>query len=108
MAKDVEVLSMAEVKETLTKFPQTEENKKAKEVMDYIKKFSKLKPEKARDIKKALNDLNIIKLKNKHIAKIIDIMPEDAEDVRKIFVGEDVTLDQDEITSILDAVKKNK
>jgi DNA-directed RNA polymerase subunit F len=108
MVKDVEVLSMAEVKETLTKYPQSEDNKKAKEVMDYIKKFSKIKPEKARDIKKALNDLNIIKLKQKHIAKIIDVMPEDAEDVRKIFVGEDVTLDQDEITSILDAVKKNK
>jgi DNA-directed RNA polymerase subunit F len=108
MVKDVEVLSMAEVKETLTKYPQSEDNKKAKEVMDYIKKFSKIKPEKAKDIKKALNDLNIIKLKQKHIAKIIDVMPEDAEDVRKIFVGEDVTLDQDEITSILDAVKKNK
>jgi DNA-directed RNA polymerase subunit F len=108
MVKDVEVLSMAEVKETLAKYPQSEDNNKAKEVLDYIKKFSKIKPEKAREVKKSLNDLNIIKLKPKHIAKIIDLMPEDAEDVRKIFVGEDVTLDQDEITSILEAVKKNK
>lgn len=108
MVKDVEVLSMAEVKETLAKHPQSEDNNKAKEVLDYIKKFSKIKPEKAREVKKSLNDLNIIKLKPKHIAKIIDLMPEDAEDVRKIFVGEDVTLDQDEITSILEAVKKNK
>jgi DNA-directed RNA polymerase subunit F len=108
MAKDVEVLSMAEVKETLLKYPQSEDNKRVKEVLEYIKKFSKTKPEKVREIKKALNELNILKLKPKHISKIIDLMPEDVEDVKKIFVGEDVTLDQDEINAILDAIKKNK
>ena len=108
MVKSTEVLSLAEVRDILTQHPQSEDNKKAKEVVDYIKKFVKIKPEKAKEIKKALQDLNMIKLKPKHIAKILDVMPEDIEDVRKIFVGEDVALDQDEITSILDAIKKNK
>jgi DNA-directed RNA polymerase subunit F len=108
MVKDVEVLSMAEVKETLTKYPQAEDNKRVKDVLDYIKKFAKTKPEKVKAVKKAISDLNIIKLKPKHISKIVDVMPDDAEDVKKIFVGEDVTLDQDEISAILDAVKKNK
>ena len=96
------------MREILTQYPQSEDNKKAKEVVDYIKKFVKIKSEKAKEIKKAIQDLNMIKLKPKHIAKILDVMPEDIEDVRKIFVGEDVALDQDEITSILDAIKKNK
>ena len=108
MVKDVEVLSMAEVKETLSKYPQSEDNKRVKDVLEYIKKFSKAKPEKIKEIKKALNELNLLKLKPKHIAKILDLMPEDIEDVRKIFVGEDVTLDQDEINAILDSIKKNK
>lgn len=108
MVKDVEVLSLAEVKEILAKYPQSGENKRVKEVQEYIKKFSKIKPEKAKAIKKAILELNILKLKPYHIAKILDVMPEDIEDVRKIFVGEDVTLDQDEINSILDAIKKNK
>jgi len=108
MAKSTEVLSLAEVRDILNQHPQSEDNKKAKEVVEYIKKFVKIKSEKAKDIKKSLEELNIIKLKPKHIAKILDVMPEDADDVRKIFVGEDVALDQDEITSILDAIKKNK
>jgi DNA-directed RNA polymerase subunit F len=108
MVKDVEILSLAEVKEVLSEYPQSEENKRAKEVLDYIKKFIKTKPEKAKEMKKALVELNLIKLKPRHISKILDIHPEDAEDVRKIFVGDDVTLDQDEITAILDSLKKNK
>ena len=35
-------------------------------------------------------------------------MPEDAEDLRKIFVGEDFSLEQDEINTILEAIKQNK
>lgn len=108
MIKNNEVLSLAEVKEILSKYPQGEENKKAKEVLTYIKKFAKQKPEKIKECKKALIELNIIKLKPSHIIKILDMMPEDIEDVRKIFVGEDVSLDQDEINSILEAIKKTK
>jgi len=107
MVKNIEVLSLPEVKEILAQYPQSEENLRAKEVLEYIKKFVKTKPEKAKALKKSLNDLDLMKLKPKHIAKIIDVMPEDAEDVRKIFVGEDVALNQDEINAILEAIKKN-
>jgi DNA-directed RNA polymerase subunit F len=35
-------------------------------------------------------------------------MPEDAEDLKKIFFGEEFTLEQDEINAILEAIKQNK
>jgi len=104
--KSSESLSMAEAKEILQEKDQ--EDPKIKKVMAHIKKFSKLKPEKAKALKKEIMDLNIVKLKNRHISKIIDIMPEDNDDLKKIFVGEDITLDQNESTNILTAVKKHK
>ena len=104
--KSIEPLSMPEVKEILQE--KNQEDPKIKKVVGYIKKFSKLKPEKAKALKREISELNIVKLKNRHISKIIDIMPEDMDDLKKIFVGEDITLDQNESINILNVVKKYK
>ena len=104
MIKNSEALTLAEVKELLAE----EESEKSKTALAYIKKFCKIKPEKANQLKKAIEELGIIKLKQKHISKIIDLLPEDSEDLRKIFVGEEVSLDQNEINSILETIKKHK
>ncbi len=108
MIKNKTAVSLVEVKEILSEHPQLEENKKAEAVLDYIKRFVKSKPDKVKALIKAIEDLDLVKLKKEHIVKIADVMPEDAEDLRKIFVGGDVTLNQDEITTILEKVKQNK
>lgn len=108
MIKNKTAVSLAEVKEILSEYPPVEENKKAAEVLEYIKKFAKSKLDKVKAVIKALEELDLAKLKKEHIVKIADLMPEDAEDLRKIFSGGDVTLNQDEITSILDKIKQNK
>ena len=71
-------LTLAEVYE-LAKSSEKEEK-----IKDFIKKFVTIKPEKAREMKKELEELSIIKIKDKHIVKIIDFMPEDASDLNKI------------------------
>lgn len=108
MIKNKDAVSLIEVKEILSEYPQAEENKRAEAVSLYIKKFSKVKAEKAKDLQRAIEDLDLAKLKKEHIVKIVDVMPEDAEDLRKIFVGGDVTLNQDEIGSILERVKQHR
>ena len=110
MIKNTSVQSLGEVKEILESLgkEEKEENKRAKDTLVYSKKFSKAKHAAIKEMKGALQNLNIIKLNQKSIAKIIDLMPEDAEDVKKIFVGEDVALDQDEINAILEVVKKRR
>ena len=70
----------------------------------FIKKFIKNKNYKK--IKEELEALENIKIKSKHIAKIIEIMPEDASDIYSIFT--DVSLDDNEISQILEIIKKNK
>ena len=94
----MKALSMAEAKEIV------ETSNKDKEVISFLKKFSKLEAKEAKELKKELESLNILKLKDMHIAKIIDLLPEDISDLNKIFV--DVSLDEDEINKILELTKK--
>lgn len=77
---------------------------KGKAVKDFIKKFNKMPMEKALEMKKELEDLGILRLKEEHIVKIVDFMPSDAIDLNKILI--EVSFEQEEITKILNVVEK--
>lgn len=77
-----------------------------KELITFIKKFIEISEKDAEKMKKELKDLDLIKIKDENIAKIIDFLPEDAIDLNKIFV--DVSLDEDERNKILEIVKQYK
>ena len=74
------------------------------DVKKFIKKFVKLKPEEGKKMREKLNSLNLIKMKNEHISKIIDILPENKESLNKIFI--EISLDEDEAKKILDVVEE--
>ena len=76
------------------------------EIIGFIKKFNELKKGQAKEIREKINELKLLKIKQEHIAKIIDLLPENNADLNKIF--EDVSLDEDESGKILDIVKKYK
>ena len=76
------------------------------EVKAFFKKFSKATPDEAGKIWKEVEALSSIKIRPEHIAKIIDIIPEDNQDVAKIF--NDLSLDENETAKILEIVKKYK
>ena len=73
------------------------------EIKEFLKQFNSMPAEKALEIKKKLEDLNILKLRETDIVKIIDFMPEDATELNKI-VSES-NLNADEIAQVLDAIK---
>jgi len=77
---------------------------KEKDVKSFIKKFNKMKVSDAKKMQEELRSLNILKLKEQHIVKIVDFMPEDISDLNKLI--DDVSLDSDETSKILDVVKK--
>ena len=77
---------------------------KEKEVKIFIKKFTKMTAEKAKQMKEEITALNLLKLKEDSIIKIVDFKPSDATDLNKILA--DVSLDQEEVNKILDVVKK--
>jgi DNA-directed RNA polymerase subunit F len=71
---------------------------------DYFKKFSKLSKDKADKLYSEVETLNNPKLKTEHMVKIVDLLPEDAEDLNKIC--SDVSLSEEEINAILKIVKQ--
>lgn len=96
-----EPLSMAEALKYIKK-----DETFGEEVIGFIKKFTKMKKEKANELKKKIRALELIKVKEEHIAKIIDLMPETKEDLNKIFSN--VGLDEDEVQKIINTVKEFK
>ncbi|MFH1521470.1 MAG: hypothetical protein ABIF18_00775 [archaeon] len=77
---------------------------KGKAIKDFIKGFNTMNIKKAKEMKEELRGIDLIKLKDEHIVKIVDFVPTDASELNKILVG--VSLDQDEVNKILDVAKK--
>lgn len=77
---------------------------KGKAIKNFIKNFNTMSVKKVNEMKGELNRLDLIKLKDAHIVKIIDFMPCDASELNKVVSG--VSLDQEEINKVLDVVRK--
>ena len=73
-------------------------------MLGFIKKFSKIDKKDAVEMRKKLDALEMIKMKPESVVKIIDLMPEDVDDLNKIFSG--ISLDEEEIKNILEIVKE--
>lgn len=100
MILDRTPLNLNEVKDILKNLDDSD---KKEEMEGYLKKFLKTKPEKAKKIKEDLEKLDLLKMKREHLVKVIDLIPENASDLNKIFT--DVSLNEEETTKILDVVK---
>ena len=99
MIKQNEPLSMAESIEYISK-----NEEKGTEIKAFIKKFVNMNTKDAKELRKKLEALDLIKLKQEHIIKIIDFVPKNAEELNKIC--SDVSLNEDETKKIIDTVKE--
>ena len=97
MIKNTTPLNMTETLEYIKK-----DSDSGAEIQKFIKKFVKLKLEKAKEMRKKLESLDLMKMKPEHIGKIIDLLPEDSENLNKIF--SDVSLNEDETKKILETI----
>lgn len=99
MIKKSTPLSMSEAKEYIDKSSNDD-------LRGFVKNFVTLNPENAKKLREELQGLDMIKLKEEHISKIIDLLPEDKEDINKIF--SDVSLDENETEKVIETIKKYK
>ena len=101
MIKNSKSVSMSEALEYAKKADKSEID-----IKGFIKKFVKLTPKEAKEMRKKLKELDLMKMKEDQISKVIDLMPENPEDLSKIFI--DVGLNEDETKKILETVKQYK
>jgi len=105
--KDEKTVSWAESKKVLS---EKEKNKELvyeqKNALEHLRKFCKL-PEKKYD--KMLEELRRLeKLKERHIASIMNFLPENQNELRTLFANERLVLTEDDKKKILKIVKDNK
>lgn len=94
MIKNTHSLSMAEASEYLEK----------SETKAFIKSFCEMKPSDAKELRKKLIELNLIRLNEKSISKLIDLLPIEKEELNKILP--DTNLDENETNKILETIKE--
>lgn len=99
MILDKKPVPLAEVESYVTNLEEK------KSLHSYIKKFSKLTKEKAKSMAESIRALNNPKINEEDIVEILDFLPEDAEDLNKIFT--EVSLSEEESNVILEIVKKH-
>lgn len=80
------------------------ESEKGEEIKKFIKTFNKMDVAKALEMKEELKALDLIKLKDEHIVKIVDFIPKDASELNKVII--EVSLDSDEVAKILEVTGK--
>ncbi len=102
-------ISLIEMKEKLVEIKKRDKelNFRAKKVEEYLNNTVKIKQKKADELKADLEALKLQRLKQSHIIKIIDIQPRDMDSLRAVLTSESTTLKQEELSKILDTVKKH-
>lgn len=76
------------------------------DLIGFIRKFTTISSKDSEEMRKEIEALDNMKLKPEHIVKIIDTLPENSEDLNKIF--SDLSLDENEANQIFEIVKKYK
>lgn len=104
-----EPLNISVLKEKLEQVKKRDKEltPKAQKTYEYLQHFSKLNLKKIDDLKEKFNKLNIPRLKDRHVVKLIDIAPKDLDSLKAIFTGENITIKQEDSERLLKVIKEN-
>ncbi len=101
-------LNIVEVKEILKKIKERDEelNFRAQKTAEYLSALSTIKPKQAKELKDKLIKLEIPRVREIHVQKIIDIMPKTQDGVKTLFLGLNISITADNVKKIADAVNE--
>lgn len=100
-ASESEVLDLISNKEKNVELTYREEK-----TLEFLKKFSRLDIKKFKEARDELLALEIPRLEEEHIIKIIDLAPKNGTELRTIVSHSGTVLVDESVTKILDVVKK--
>ncbi len=101
----VTMINLKEKLEALKK-ESKELNFRATKVFEFLGEMHLVESAKAEEFRKKIAELNVPRLKEKHIVKILDVMPEDPEELKSLLVGENITVKNDDLVKIVEVLKE--
>ena len=102
-----EPISMQELKEALEKIKKRDKelNFRAAKTEEFLHQVTSFK--KSEELYKKLVKLNIPRLKDQHIKKIIDILPTTVKDLKVVLQGYTLTINNENAKKVVDAVNQS-
>jgi DNA-directed RNA polymerase subunit F len=103
-----EPIMMAHLKDTLKAIKKRDEelNFRAGKTEEYLNNFVTLKSKEAEELANKIRELNIPRLKEEHITKIVDVLPDHQEEVKITLQGYTVTVTKENLKKIADVVSE--
>ncbi|MCK5025506.1 MAG: hypothetical protein KAS15_02870 [Nanoarchaeota archaeon] len=102
-------ITMSELAEEISNIKKRDKelNYRAAKTEDYLQQIG-LDSKKAKELYDKIKNLNVPRLKDAHLIKIVDLMPDNAEDVKTLLSGYTLTVTQDNMKKIAAVVKELK
>lgn len=99
-------VAMAELKEELARVKErdSELNFRASKAEEYLNNFCTIDAAKSKELKEKLLKLEIPRMREEHLVKIVDILPATPEEVKSVLQGYTMTVSQENIKKIADIV----
>lgn len=100
-------LTLVEVKEALNDIEKRDKelNFRSNKVKEYLDIFAQKDLKETKDLINKIKDLNIPRLKETQIVKIVDIRPKDLDGIRTVLISEDTPVRQEDLSRILEVLK---
>jgi len=101
-------ITMSELKGELAKIRKRDDelNFRANKTDEYLNQFTLLSNAKAKELSNTLEKLNIPRLRDIHIAKIVDVLPLTVDDLKVVLQGYTITINQENLKKIVKEVEK--
>ena len=101
-------ISMVEMKESLNalKKKDKELSFRSSKTLEYLNQFTLINKKKAEELKEELEKLNIPRLKDIHIIKILDILPKTVEELKSLLQPYTLTVTNDNLKKIVSVINK--
>ena len=96
----------SEIKKILEDIKSKEEELgfRSQRTLEHLETITVLAPKKAKDLEAALTKLNVPRLRDVHIHKVIDTLPKTQDEVKLVLQGFAVTITNENCKKIADAV----
>ncbi len=101
-------ITMSELKEGIAKIKKKtpELSFRVKKTEEYLQAFELLSQKQASELFEKIVALNVPRLRDIHICKIIDILPSDPNDLKLLLQGYTITVSNENLKKITDLIKE--